>query len=336
LLDYSTLKRYDVDGMHKIYDKWPEIALESYEAHHHLIDFKEIDHIIFSGMGGSGVLGDAFSSIMSKTKIHQCVIKGYHLPNTVDSSTLVVATSISGNTAETLSVLDSAKKLGCKIIGFSSGGKMQEYCKKNNIECRAISEIHSPRSSFTKFLYAMIHVLEPIIEIKKEEIIESINEMEKLSKQISSSNLTENNPSLSLAEWITGIPIIYHPWGLQSAAVRFKNSLQENAKSHVIIEDVIEACHNGIVAWEKKSNVQPILLEGKDDYIKTKERWNVLKEYFLENNIDYREVFSVEGSILSKITNLIYLLDYSTIYMAALSKINPSPIKSIDFIKGKL
>jgi len=148
LLDYSTLKRYDVDGMHKIYDKWPEIALESYEAHHHLIDFKEIDHIIFSGMGGSGVLGDAFSSIMSKTKIHQCVIKGYHLPNTVDSSTLVVATSISGNTAETLSVLDSAKKLGCKIIGFSNGGKMQEYCKKNNIECRAVSEIHSPKSSF--------------------------------------------------------------------------------------------------------------------------------------------------------------------------------------------
>lgn len=61
-------------------------------------------------MGGSGALGDIFSSVLSKTNIHVNVIKGYHLPKTVDSNTLVVTTSISGNTVETLTVLDSAKK----------------------------------------------------------------------------------------------------------------------------------------------------------------------------------------------------------------------------------
>ena len=140
----------------------------------------------------------------------------------------------------------------------------------------------------------------------------------------------------SLAKWISDIPLIYYPWGLQAAAVRFKNSLQENSKLHAMTEDVIETCHNGVVSWEKPSIVKPILLEGVDDYIKTKERWKILKEYFKINDIEYREILSVKGSILSKLINLIYLLDYSTIYRAVLSKTDPSPVKSIDFIKSKL
>ena len=107
-------------------------------------------------------------------------------------------------------------------------------------------------------------------------------------------------------------------------------------RSGVIAEDVIEACHNGIVSWENPSNVQPILIQGKDDYIKTEERWKILKEYFYENKINYKEIFSVKGSILSKLVNLIYLLDYSSIYLAAFSMIDPSPVRSINYIKRKL
>jgi len=135
---------------------------------------------------------------------------------------------------------------------------------------------------------------------------------------------------------IFGIPLIYYPWGLQAAAIRFKNSLQENAKCHVIAEDVVEACHNGIVAWEKPSNVKPILIQGEDDYIKTKERWKILKEHLEGSKIEYKEVFSVNGNILSKLICLIYLLDYSSIYFAALSGIDPTPIDAIDFVKSKL
>ena len=53
--------------------------------------------------------------------------------------------------------------------------------------------------------------------------------------------------------------------------------MQENAKMHVMTEDVIEACHNGIVAWDKPKNIMPILIQGKDDYVKTKERWQIVK-----------------------------------------------------------
>ena len=130
--------------------------------------------------------------------------------------------------------------------------------------------------------------------------------------------------------------MIYYPWGLQAAAIRFKNSLQENAILHVVAEDVIEACHNGIVSWEKRSVVQPILIEGYDDYIKTKERLEILKRYFDENEIDYREVKSTKGSIISKLISLIYFLDYVSIYKAILSGVDPSPVKSSDYIKSSL
>jgi len=322
--------------MYKIYDKWPEIARESYEIVQEPFEFSDIDHIVFSGMGGSGAIGDVFSSILSKSNIHVCVVKGYLLPRTVDSKTLVITTSISGNTKETLTVLDSAKNSNCKIIAFSSGGKMQDFCSKNKIEFRKIPQLHSPRASFTSFLYSMLNVLEPVTAIKKDDVMDSISCLEDLRKKISYNNLNENNPSLELAKWINGIPLIYYPWGLQAAAIRFKNSLQENVKLHAITENVIEACHNGIVAWERSSNIKPILIEGRDDYVKTKERWTILKGYFDSKNIDYKEVTSIRGSILSKLINLIYLLDFSSIYYAILSKIDPTPIDSINFVKSRL
>lgn len=329
------IKKFDPSGMHKIYDKWPQIAKEACETNYETADFKNIDHIVFSGMGGSGAIGDMMSSILSTTDIHFCVVKGYTLPKTINSNTLVITTSISGNTAESLEVLNSAIKLPCKIIAFSSGGKMRDFCMKNNITYREIQQFHSPRASFPIFLFSMLKILNPIFAIPEKEIKQSISGLESLQKRICSSNLTNGNPSLDLAKWIKGIPMIYHPWGLQAAATRFKNSLNENAKLQAMTENVIETCHNGIVAWERRSNVQPILLEGKDDYVKTKERWKILKEYFHINNIEYREVVSGDGNILTKLIYLIYLLDYATIYLSVISGIDPAPIKSIDFIKSR-
>ena len=335
LFSISTLDKYDPQGMYKIYDKWPELAKQFFKMNLNPVDFKNIDHIIFTGMGGSGAIGDTLSSILSKKNIYLSIVKGYHLPKTADSSTLVIATSASGNTLETVTVLDNAYNAGCKIIAFSAGGKMEKYCAKNRIEFRKIPIFNSPRASFPVYLYSILNVLGELVPIKKGDIMESIVTLKKTHKKISSSN-SQNNPSLDLAKWIHGIPMIYYPVGLQAAAIRFKNSLQENTKTHTIAEDIIEACHNGIVSWEKPSDVQPILLQGEDDYIKTKNLWKVIKEYFDIHEIDYREVHSVSGNILSKIINMIYFLDYSTIFNAVMKKIDPTPIKSIDFVKEKM
>jgi glucose/mannose-6-phosphate isomerase len=336
MLDYSQIEKYDPTGMHKIYDQWPQIAKDAYDSNLELVDFKNIDHIVFVGMGGSGAIGELFASILSETRIHVSLVKGYLLPQTVDKNTLVVAISVSGNTIETLTVLDSAHKLDCDVIAFSSGGKIEEYCIKNQINYKKIESIHSPRASFIKFTFSILKILSSIIPMNEEEITESIESLENLSQKISSDNLSETNPSLDLANFITGIPLIYYPYGLQSSATRFKSSIQENAKSHIIIEDVVEASHNGIVAWEKPSIVQPILLRGYDDYIKTQERFEIFKEFFDKNNIKYKEISSVPRNIFTKIITLNYLLDYTSLYRGILSGIDPSPVLSINFIKDRI
>ena len=336
LLTIENLKDIDSQSMYEIYDKWSDRAKESYKNLLPKIDLKNIDHVVFAGMGGSGAIGDVFASILSKMDIHVTVVKGYLLPKTVNENTLVVCTSISGNTDETLTVLQNSNKSDAKFVGLSSGGLMEDYCEKNSVDYYKIEKEHSPRASFIGFLYSTLNILEPIIPISKNEIGESIISLSHTKKEIDSNNLNERNSSLELASWIKSIPIIYYPWGLQSAAIRFKNSMQENAKKHVLFEDIIEACHNGIVSWETPSNIQPILLQGKDDHVKTQDRWNIMKEFFQERQIGYKEIFSVDGSILTKLVCLIYSLDMTSIYNAVISKIDPSPVNSIDFVKKRL
>ena len=336
MLTIEEIKKIDSKSMYSVYDNWPKIAEESYSKKIPKIDIKDINHVVFAGMGGSGAIGDIFSSILSKSQIHVSIVKGYHLPKTVNNRTLVVCTSISGETNETLSILKNYKNSEGKFITFSSGGKMEDYSKKNNIDFYKIKKEHSPRASFLGFLYSTLNVLEEIIPINESEVRESVRHLVQTKNKIDTHSLNAENEALKLANWIKNIPIIYYPWGLQSAAIRFKNSMQENSKKHVLFEDVIEASHNGIVSWEKSSNIQPILMQGKDDHFKTRERWKIFKEFFTEKNIDYQEIFSVDSNILSKLVCLVYTLDMTSLYNAVIEKIDPTPVTSIDFIKSRL
>ena len=227
-MELNDLEKIDKKSMFKTYDIWPGIARESFEKKFEKLDVKDIDHVVFAGMGGSGSIGDAISTILSKKDIHVSNVKGYLLPKTVDSKTLVIVTSVSGNTSETLAILNNAKQTTAKVVGFSSGGKIEEYCKKNEIFFQKIPMIHSPRASFTGFLYSILNVLEQILPIEKSEISESISSLEQTRKNIFSGNLTNENKSLELAKFTKDIVTIYYPAGLQAAAIRYKNCLQEN------------------------------------------------------------------------------------------------------------
>ena len=335
-MDISLLEKYDSQKMYKIYDDWPNLAKKAYTSNLEPVTFETIDHIVFAGMGGSGAIGDLFASILSKTNIHVSVVKGYLLPKTVNKNTLVVTTSVSGETVETLTVLKSAQKLDCQIIAFCSGGKMERFCIDNKINFRIINSVHSPRVSFVTYVYSILNILHNILPINENDILFSINSLFEIHKQISLNNLTDSNPAINLAKWVTGIPLIYYPHGLQSAAIRLKSAFQENSKTHAISEDIIESCHNGIVAWTNPSIVQPILLKGADDYIKTKERFLIIEQFLKEKNIDFKIINSVDGDILTKIISLIYLFDFSSIYHAILSQKDPSPVLPIDYIKDHI
>jgi glucose/mannose-6-phosphate isomerase len=335
-MNIEDIQKFDPQKMYQTYDDWPTYAKNALKKEFSKVQFKDIDHVVLAGMGGSGAIGDVISAILSRENIHVSNVKGYLLPKTVDKKTLVIATSISGNTKETLSILDYKSKSDAEFVAISSGGVMKEKCFNNSITHYDIPMIHSPRASFGVFLYSILNIFEDVLPIEKAEVSESIQKMNELEKKINSKNLNQENPALSLAKNINSSPLIYYPDGLKAAAIRFKNSLQENAKIHASIEDVIEASHNSISTWENENNLKPILLQGTDDFLKTKERWEIIKEYFSTKNIDFEEVYSVEGNIISKLVCLIYLLDYTSIYLAVLSKTDPTPVDAIDFVKKKL
>ena len=120
-MELSDLEKVDTKCMFKTYDKWPEIASESFEKKFEKVQYDDIDHIVFAGMGRSGSIGDTIAAILSKEDIHISNVKGFLLPKTVDSKTLVVVTSVSGITKESLEILQNAKKTSAKIVSFSSG-----------------------------------------------------------------------------------------------------------------------------------------------------------------------------------------------------------------------
>ena len=212
MISKENLEKYDSEGMHYAYDTWPDLARDAYNSELQPIDFKNIDHVVFSGMGGSGAIGDLFSSMLSKTDIHTTVVKGYTLPKTVDKNTLVVCTSVSGNTDETLSILKKCTELNCKTIGFSSGNTLESICEKNNIEHRQIPITHSPRTSFPSYVFSILKTIRTIVPIREDEISSCLRNLENVKNEIYSKNLSNDNPSVNLANWISGIPVIYYPW----------------------------------------------------------------------------------------------------------------------------
>lgn len=332
----SDLDKIDTQKMFKIYDEWPEIAKKEFKKGKEILKNQGIKQIVFVGMGGSGIIGDVISSVLSKQKIHISVIKGYTLPKTINSKSLIICISVSGNTSETLTVLENAKNLNCQLLAFSSGGKMEKFCQNNKIRFNKIQQYHSPRASFIAYLYGILKSLLSVFGIEYEDVKKSIKELEIIRENISSKNITKKNESIKLANWLNESPMIYYTFDFKSVAVRFKNSLQENAKMHVITEDIIEACHNNIVAWENPTNFKPIFLRGQDDFIKIKERWEILKEFFQYKGIEFKEIKYIEGNILSKIVCLVYILDFASIYLAVKNKIDPTPVKPIDFIKHRI
>ena len=321
---------WDPEDMHDAYDRWPEAAEASY-AGGTAEACGDIRHVVFAGMGGSGALGDFVGALMSGLDMHVSVVKGYNLPKTADAHTLAVCSSVSGNTAETLTVLKKASS-ACRTLSFSSGGAMEEYCALNGLPHRRVEAVHSPRASFVSFLYSMLAALGGLTGVSDTDVAESIRVMKRTRRMVTADRA---NPARELAEWLTGMPVVYYPWGFEAAATRFKNSLQENAKTHAVTEDVLEASHNGIVAWESATTARPVMIQGPDDNPRTKDRWRVFEEYFDSRAIPYRTVRAVNGHILTKLVNLVYVLDYTSMYLAGIRGVDPTPVRSIEFVKER-
>ncbi|MHC4537996.1 MAG: SIS domain-containing protein [Planctomycetota bacterium] len=200
------IKEIDNSGMLDILYKFPEQILEVATA---LKGFRILamegikpTKIIVAGMGGSAIGGDILASALAtNAKLPIITVRDYNLPAIADDQTLVLACSYSGNTEETLSCVKSAFDRGCKIIGITSGGKLEEFCLANQLPVFPIPKGLPPRAAIAYLFFPMAVILEKLKLVELDvELAELVDELVQLRNMLTPEIPTAENPAKLLAE----------------------------------------------------------------------------------------------------------------------------------------
>ncbi len=344
-LDVSNIKRIDKSGLFKQYENWPEYAKKAINIVPNLPTNNGIDKIIFIGMGGSATSGDIIQSwLREDLQIPFEVLKDYQLPGYVNKSTLVIGASISGETRETISACIEAKiKKNAIVATISAGGTLEEISKKYNIPHTKVQLALMPRASLLYALLPAVNLLANLKLIKspKNEFKDMMNLLEIKSKKINKEIEYEKNIAKQIANDILELdnpPTIYSGQTLYAPGYRFKASLNENSKiraQHILLP---ELCHNEIQSWGKNpdNKITSIFLRDDNESPEQKERFESLSQLLIKMDITPLEIFTEGKTKLGRIINMIYLLDYVSLYLAILKNIDPTPTPNIDEIKKLL
>jgi glucose/mannose-6-phosphate isomerase len=212
-----------------------------------------VDGIVFTGMGGSGIVGDVLAEYLKEaTELPVAVVKSYRLPRYVRRGWLAVAISYSGNTLETLNAAREALRRGSSVAVIASGGRLLELAKELRLPYVAVEPGLLPRVAFPSLLVGASVLLRDLLDLGLElsgglRVLEDLEGVLKLSER--------------LAAFLKGgIPVFVATEELYPLALRAKNEFNENAKVVCKVEVVPEWGHNDIVGWEGVSGVFKVVV----------------------------------------------------------------------------
>lgn len=305
---------------------------------------KNINKIIITGLGGSAVGGDLVRSFLQyEIDIPVFINRNYGLPAFADGDTLLIASSYSGETEETISAYEDGKSKGCKIAVISTGGRLTIMAEGDGNYVIKIPKGFQPRCALGYSVVPLLILFAKLGLISDKD--SDIKEVIRLIKERSSEYTTvdpQNNLSIRMAERILGrIPVIYSSCDIMDVVnLRWRGQFNENSKSPAFGNVLPEMNHNEIVGWGKNLEILrkfvPIYLKDKDDNPKILKRMEVTKDIIKP----YRELeFELESEApgrLERIFDLIYLGDWVSYYLAILYKSDPTQIENINILKSKL
>ncbi len=302
---------------------------------------KGIETIVVTGLGGSAISGDLFANFFKdELDIPFIVNRSYTLPSFVNKYTLLVVSSYSGNTEETLSVYNQALKKKCRIVCITSGGKVEKIAQKNKIPVVKILPGFHPRYALGLSFFSLLKVLNKlkIVEVKPA-LVKSIIKLHKDKAKLYSK---EKNPALAYAEQLLGyIPVIYSAEGnTSSVGYRLKCQFNENSKLSAFQNIIPEMNHNEIVGWESfnenQGKIKIINIIDKEYPAQIKKRFQFSSEILSKSGIEIINLQSEEKSFKIRLLDLIYLADWITYYVGILRGYDPAEINNIDTLKNKL
>ncbi len=296
---------------------------------------RKIANVLISGLGGSGIGGSIVSEIVAlEAAIPITVSKGYFIPKFVNENSLVIISSFSGNTEETLNCLHLALKRKAKIVCITSGGKVAEIAKKKKLDLIVLPAGKSPRACLGYSLTQLFYVLSfhKIISRKfKLQLQASILLLEK-----------ERTKIIAEAQEVTDkifgkTPMIYATTYFEGVAIRFRQQINENAKMLCGHHVIPEMNHNELVGWASGSErISVIIFRDKDEYARNNSRIEINKEVISKYTPNIIEIWSKGKSQLEKAIYFIHLGDWISIFLAEKRGVDPIEVKVIDMLKGKL
>ncbi|MCK4274866.1 MAG: bifunctional phosphoglucose/phosphomannose isomerase [Dehalococcoidales bacterium] len=307
-------------------------------------DYADVDRVVVLGMGGSAIGGDLVRSLVqSESRIPVIVHREYGLPAFVDEKTLVIASSYSGNTEETLSGFESALKTKAKKLAMTTGGKLQELAEANNIPVFKIEYKAQPRAALGFSFLPTLGVLQKLgfLKDKSADVAETVQVLEKLSARLGENSPLTGNPAKQLAQRLYGcLPVIYGAGIAAEAAHRWKTQINENGKAWAFFEVFPELNHNATVGYpfppEIAQKIRVILLRSPLFNERVKLRYEVTCELLKRAGVAYEFVDSEGKSALSQMMSLVMMGDFTSYYLAILYGVDPSPVEVISYLKDRL
>ena len=307
-------------------------------------NYTDVDKIIILGMGGSAIGGDMVATLATtQSAIPVVVHKDYLLPEWVDERTLVIASSYSGNTEETISAFSQALETPAKKLAITTGGRLQELAAKNSVPLFVFHYKAEPRAAFGYSFFSILAFLQnlDLITIEPKHVDEATSVLDELSAAWDKTVPLESNPAKQLAnDLFNRFVVIYGAGILSKVAYRWKTQLNECSKTWASAEAFPELNHNTVVGYDFPKNIselafvvmlRPALLQHRLQI-----RFDVTCELLDKAGIPHAIVEAEGKSHLSQLMSTVLFGDYVSYYLAILNDIDPSPVKAIDYLKAKL
>jgi len=346
--DPERLRRGDPSGMGRHMENLPrqlEEALEIGRGAALSLSCDGASSIVVFGMGGSAIGGEiAGGYLEDRLGVPLEIVRGYSVPAYVGPSTLVVVSSYSGNTEEALSAYEAAAERGARMLCSTTGGKLAELAEAAGHDTVRIPGGLPPRAAIGYGLVPLVVVLGRLglTDDPSDEIADAVDTAREAVQAFGLETLSEENPAKDLAEWLDGhVPLIYGSEPrTASVASRWRAQFAENSKVWAHSAALPELDHNEIVALGEGGpaarDKRVVFLRDGEDHPRVALRIEITGRMLREAGAGVREVVSFGRSRLARLLSLVILGDFTSLYLAALSGVDPTVIAPIDALKKAL
>lgn len=299
------------------------------------IPAKNLQNIVVTGLGGSGIGGTIVSQLVGNDiNVPMLVNNDYSLPGFVGENTLVIVSSYSGNTEETLSALEIAMERGAEIACISAGGTVLELAKEKGFNYIQIPTGIPPRGSFGMNSPQLFYVLKEygFIDMTFEkELLDAADSIDQHEEAIQAE-------AQKIAKKIKGtIPVIYSDAAYTGVSIRLRQQINENAKMLCWHHVFPEMNHNELVGWAGGDNrFSVIMMRTGADHIRTQLRMNLCKSIFARHTESVCEMHAKGDTVIERSYYLIHLGDWVSVILAEMNGVDAIEVDVIDYLKGEL